>query len=83
MGHPAFLVEGSLFRDGEGDFQGAEFARGGVEDADAEEELAGGQVELLGELVRALDELPVLGRGERHLDGLAEAGDPGSTLMPE
>src|ERR1017187_1007584 len=65
--HPAGRVglRDSLFRDGEGDFEGAEFAGGGVEDADAEEELAGGQVELLGELVGALDELPVLGAGER------------------
>ena len=66
---------GLFFGDGEGDFEGADFVGGGVEDADAEEELAGGQVELLEEAEGTLNELLVLGVAERHFDGLTEAGD--------
>jgi hypothetical protein len=66
---------GLFFGDGEGDFEGADFVGGGVEDADAEEELAGGKVELLEEAEWTLDELLVLGVAERQFDGLTEAGD--------
>src|ERR1035441_8346191 len=62
---------GLFFGDGEGDFEGADFVGSGVEDADAEEELAGGKVELLEEAEWTLDEL----RSEEHTSELSHLGN--------
>ena len=60
---------------GEGDFEGADFVGRVVEDAHVEGDLAGREVDLLGELERGHYELAVLVGGEGPLDGLGFGGD--------
>jgi hypothetical protein len=63
------------FGEGDWEFEGADFVGGGVVDAGANEEGAGGEVERLEEDDRGLEEPLVAVVGEGHLDGLADAGE--------
>jgi hypothetical protein len=67
-----------IFADGEGDFEGADFMRDGVVDADVEGELSEGQIDLLDEAKGRGGEGVVLAGAERHVDGLGEQGDAGA-----
>ena len=62
------------FRYNEGNLQGADLVGYAVEDADAEGELAGREVDLLEELEGGLHELGVLVWGEGQVHGLAADG---------